>query len=231
MKLMLNTLLLSASLCSSLVFANTDAHNDYLKGTAYLNQDNYKEAITWLTSAANNGSIEAQNKIGVIYAKGIGTDVNTTLAIQYFTKAAVNESSIAYYNLGKIYDHQNQYPIAIDWYNKAIELNNSNAMNNLADLYLQGKGLVQNTHQAERLYIKAAEFNNSTAMRNLGFLYFKNIEVKQDMEKSYFWFNLAAAKSYPDADKYRDFTGGKLYKTTRISIQNEALAWLEEHSI
>jgi hypothetical protein len=231
MKLILKTLLLSAALCSPLAFANTDAHNDYLKGTAYLNQDNYKEAITWLTSAANHGSIEAQNKIAVLYAKGIGTDINTKLAIQYFTKAAVNKSAIAYYNLGKIYESENQYPIAIDWYNKAIELKNSNAMNNLADLYLQGKGLVQNTHQAEILYIKSAELNNATAMRNLGFLYFKGIEVKQDMKKSYFWFNLAAAKSYPEAEKYRDFTGSKLYKTTRISVQNEALAWLDEHSI
>ncbi|GLR76044.1 tetratricopeptide repeat protein [Aliivibrio sifiae] len=231
MKLMLKTLLLSASLCSPLAFANTEAHNDYLKGTAYLNQDNYKDAITWLTSAANNGSIEAQNKIGVIYAKGIGTEINTNLAIQYFTKAAANKSSIAYYNLGKTFEEQHKYPIAIDWYNKAIEINNSNAMNNLADLYLQGKGLVQNTHQAELLYINAAELNNATAMRNLGFLYFKGTEVKQDMEKAYFWFNLAAAKAYPDADKYRDFAGEKLYKATRVLVQNEALTWLEEHSI
>lgn len=230
MKLILKTLLLSASLCSSLAFANTEAHNDYLKGTAYLNQHNYKEAITWLTSAANNGSIEAQNKIGVIYAKGIGTESSASLAIQYFTKAAKNESSMAYYNLGKVYESQEKFPIAIDWYNKAIAMDNSNAMNNLADLYLQGNGLVQNIHQAELLYIQAAELGNATAMRNLGFLYFKGVNVKQDMEKSYFWFNLAAAKSYPEADIYRDFTGEKLYKTARTSIQNEALVWLEAHS-
>ena len=230
MKLMLKTLILSASLCSSLALANTEAHNDYLKGTAYLNQDNYKDAITWLTSAANNGSIEAQNKIGVIYAKGIGTDVNTHLAIQYFTKAAANESSMAYYNLGNVYESQEKFSIAIDWYNKAIEMNNSNAMNNLADLYLNGKDLVQNTHQAELLYIQSAEAGNPTAMRNLGFLYFKGSEVKQDMGKAYFWFNLAAAKAYPDADKYRDFSGKKLNKTKRVLIQNEALEWLEEHS-
>ena len=230
MKLILKTLLLSASLCSSLAFANTEAHNDYLKGTAYLNQHNYKEAITWLTSAANNGSIEAQNKIGVIYAKGIGTESNASLAIQYFTKAAANESSMAYYNLGKVYESQEKFPIAIDWYNKAIAMDNSNAMNNLADLYLQGNGLVQNIHQAELLYIQAAELGNATAMRNLGFLYFKGVNVKQDMEKSYFWFNLAAAKAYPEAEIYRDFAGKKLYKTVRVSIQNDALKWLEAHS-
>ncbi|RYU67017.1 sel1 repeat family protein [Aliivibrio finisterrensis] len=230
MKLILKSLLLSASLCSSLALANTEAHQDYLKGTAYLNQDNYKDAITWLTSAANNGSIEAQNKIGVMYAKGIGTDVNTHLAIQYFTKAAKNESSMAYYNLGKVYESQNKFTTATNWYNKAIEMSNSNAMNNLADLYLQGKGLVQNTNQAELLYVQAAELGNATSMRNLGFLYFKGIEVKQDMEKAYFWFNLAAAKAYPEADTYRDFTGEKLYKTQRISVQNDALEWLEEHS-
>lgn len=230
MKLILKSLLLSASLCSSLAFANTEAHQDYLKGTAYLNQDNYKDAITWLTSAANNGSIEAQNKIGVIYAKGIGTDVNPNLAIQYFTKAAKNESSMAYYNLGKVYESQSKFTAAINWYNKAIEMKNSNAMNNLADLYLQGKGLVQNTHQAELLYIQAAELGNATSMRNLGFLYFKGIEIKQDMKKAYFWFNLAAAKDFPEADTYRDFTGEKLYKTQRITVQNEALEWLEDHS-
>ena len=230
MKLILKSLLLSASLCSSLALANTEAHQDYLKGTAYLNQDNYKDAITWLTSAANNGSIEAQNKIGVMYAKGIGTDVNTHLAIQYFTKAAKNESSMAYYNLGKVYESQNKFTTATNWYNKAIEMNNSNAMNNLADLYLQGKGLVQNTNQAELLYVQAAELGNATSMRNLGFLYFKGIEVKQDMEKAYFWFNLAAAKAYSEADTYRDFTGEKLYKTQRISVQNDVLEWLEEHS-
>ena len=137
---------------------------------------------------------------------------------------------MAYYNLGKVYESQEKFSIAIDWYNKAIEMNNSNAMNNLADLYLNGKDLVQNTHQAELLYIQAAEAGNATAMRNLGFLYFKGAEVKQDMGKAYFWFNLATAKAYPDADQYRDFSGKKLNNTKKALIQNEALEWLEEHS-
>ncbi|GEK15148.1 tetratricopeptide repeat protein [Aliivibrio fischeri] len=230
MKILLKSLVISASLCSPFVLANSEAHSDYLKGTAYLNQSNYKEAITWLTSAANNGSIEAQNKIGTIYAKGIGTEANTQLATQYFLKAAANQSSMAYYNLGKIYESEEKYSTSIDWYNKAIEENNSNAMNNLADLYLHGKGLVQNTHQAELLYIQAAELGNATAMRNLGFLYTNNKEIKQDMSKAYFWFNLAAEKNFPDADKYRDYTGKKLSKNKRIKVQNEALEWLEQHN-
>lgn len=229
MKLTLRTLLLSASLLSPMAFANADAHNDYLKGTAYFNQDNYKDAITWLTSAANNGSVEAQNKIGTIYAKGIGTDINSTLAIQFFMKAAVNDSTTAYYNLGKMYEDSGQYDLAVEWYNKAIEQDYPNAMNNLADLYLKGKGLVQNTHQAELLYIRAAELGNPTSMRNLGFLYYQGEEVNQDMEKAYFWFNLAASKGYPETDKYRDFSAKKLNKKVRIQVQNEALEWLDNH--
>ena len=85
------------------------------------------------------------------------------------------------------------------------------------------------SHQAELLYIQAAESGNATAMRNLGFLYYKGNEVKQNMGKAYFWFNLAAAKAYPEADQYRDFTGKKLNKSKRVLIQNEALEWLEKY--
>lgn len=230
MKKHLISLVVSASLCAPLALANSEAHNDYLKGTAYLNQDNDKEAIVWLTSAANNGSIDAQNKVGTMYAKGIGTKENTELAIHYFLKAAENRSPIAYYNLGKMYDTKGNYALSIEWYNKAIEEDNSDAMNNLADLYLNGKGTIQNTLQAKRLYTQAAELGNATAMRNLGFLYTNNKEIEQDMSKAYFWFNLAAEKNFPDAHQYRDYAGSKLSKNKRIKVQNQALEWLEQHS-
>ena len=63
------------------------------------------------------------------------------------------------------------YDKAIELYNKAIELNNSYAMNNLAYMYEHGKGVKQDYNKAIELYNKAIELNNPYAMNNLAYMY------------------------------------------------------------
>lgn len=78
---------------------------------------------------------------------------------------------------------EQNFEMAIKFYNASIEKNNSTAMNNLACIYLQGEGVEQNFEIASKLYEKAIEAKNIMAMRNLSDWYFCGIGIEQNCEK------------------------------------------------
>ena len=47
----------------------------------------YNQTLNWYTKAAAQGHAAAQNKIGFMYAKGLGVEQDTTVALSWFTKA------------------------------------------------------------------------------------------------------------------------------------------------
>ena len=102
------------------------------------------------------------------------------------------ENSYALNNLGYIYQEGNtfggikeDYEKAIELYEKAIELGNSHAMNNLAYKYKNGMGVEENYEKAIELYEKAIQLGNTSAMINLGFMYQYGNGVNPDYEKAF----------------------------------------------
>jgi TPR repeat protein len=86
------------------------------------------------------------------------------------------------------------------WYEKGVELNNGNAMNQLGYLYNFGIGVTQDYATAIYWYKKGAELNNSDAMANLGYLY-EQIGVTQDYIKTLYWYEKSAELNNGNAMK------------------------------
>ncbi|MBQ6208789.1 MAG: SEL1-like repeat protein [Prevotella sp.] len=63
----------------------------YNKGVEYYNEGNYSEALKWFKQAAENGNIEAQYKIGDMYAEGKGVEKNETIAMRWYKQAEENQ--------------------------------------------------------------------------------------------------------------------------------------------
>jgi hypothetical protein len=123
----------------------------------------------------------------------------------------------AQHGLGMLYEMGQGVPYAdpksaSEWYQKAAAQNYAPAVNNLARLYADGRGVKQDVPKAIELWSKAAEAGNTTARFNLGLQYAAGIGVKKDMKKAAAYLLQAAESGLPEAQfavagYYRDGTG------------------------
>lgn len=83
------------------------------------------------------------------------------------------------------------YNKAMEWYEKAVEHGNTNAMNSIGVLYASGAGVEQDSAKALEWFEKAAELKNDGAMYNLGVMYANGYGVEQDYTKAIEWYEKA----------------------------------------
>jgi hypothetical protein len=77
-----------------------------IRGGEYVSYDraNYQTALKVWQGQAEGGDAEAQNYVGEIYLKGLGTEPDYARAAQWFEKAAAQGSRRARINLGYMYE-------------------------------------------------------------------------------------------------------------------------------
>ncbi len=76
---------------------------------------------------------------------------------------------------------------------KYASAENAEAINKLAGLFLEGRGVPENEKQAAALYRKAAEKGDRLAHNNLGILHILGRGVAKDLTAAHNWFRLGAA--------------------------------------
>jgi hypothetical protein len=86
--------------------ARTTQSECEIRGGEYVSYDraNYQTALKVWQGQAEGGDAEAQNYVGEIYLKGLGTPPDYTQAAQWFEKAAAQGSRRARINLGYMYE-------------------------------------------------------------------------------------------------------------------------------
>jgi hypothetical protein len=80
---------------------------------------------------------------------------------------------------------------AAEWYRKAVEQGHAPAQNNLALMYLVGRGVPQDYAEALRLYRLAAESGDPYAYAGLGYMYLKGVGVERDLVQGGIFLMLA----------------------------------------
>ncbi|WP_167400107.1 SEL1-like repeat protein [Novacetimonas maltaceti] len=130
------------------------------------------EALEWYLKAVEMGSVEAMIAAGCLYVQETDPTVRER-AVALFTQAAeakVPDSARAMYELGKFRVGRQEWPDAISWLEKAVELGNADAMGLLASLALSNvvpgapdktraidllrQGVAKGSVNAKRLYGK-----------------------------------------------------------------------------
>jgi hypothetical protein len=101
--------------------------------------------------------------------------------------------------LARALSAQNKAREAISFYMEAAIRGNVDAMNDLAAVFEQGRGVPKNFLTAYMWYEKAAELGHSGAMTHLGKLSENGIEVPLDLAKARFWYERAAGLGSPAA--------------------------------
>ena len=179
-------------------------------GNGAINLDSIREAeIDSLTKVAEQGSVEAQKKLGRIYRYKDYDKQDYKEALKWYRKAAEQGDDEAqrvlgeYYRKGSFFDYddvdEHDYAEAAKWYRKAAEQGNAKAQSELGNLYCEGNGVKQDYAEAAKWYRKAAEQGDYEAQEKLGALYAAGKGVKQDYDE--------AVKLYLKAVDYRSNEG------------------------
>ena len=137
--------------------------------------------------------------IGLIYESGLGVPLNIDLARRYYERAAEqDEIGMAYNFLGGTYmndeETESNERKAVHYFQKAIELGNTNAMFRISYYLHNGKGGLQVDIPREiELLTEASKRGNHQATYRLGLLFEDNESgMAQNLELSVKYFQLAA---------------------------------------
>ncbi len=186
-------------------------HFSYDLADCYYCDCNYEEAAKWYRKAVEQGKVEAQSKLGLMYEDGLGVPKNYAKAVEWYIKAAEQGDIFAQYRLGEIYYSgkgvSQDYAKTAKWSRKAAEQGYEKAQYRLGDIYFYGKGVSQDYAKAAEWYQKAAEQGNAISQYELGRMYYSGIGISQDYKKAAAWFQKAAEQG----DAYAQYGLGEIY--------------------
>ena len=181
------------------------------KGYKSEKQGDYETALQLYLQAAEQGSDEAECRIGNIYRFGRGCPKDYAKALYWYSRSAEHGNASAESNIGSMYRFgqgvEKDYHTAREWYLKADQKGNDYAAQNLGSMYRFGEGVKPDAQEALRWYMKAAQKNNKFAQSNIGCLYRFGEGVPQDYHQAFYWYSLAADQGYV----YAKYELGVLY--------------------
>ena len=166
--------------------------------------DNYDSAEFFLKISAENGNVESQNDLGVIYER----KKQFVKALFWYEKAGKNGNPIALCNAGQLYmkgqGTKLNYEKAIQLYKKAIQMNCEFGYYLLGRMYAFGIGVEENDQIAARYWIKGSKISVCDRGCNLfcGYIYEYGIGVKKDEQKAFKYYQLATDQGNYGAKYY-----------------------------
>lgn len=121
-------------------------------------------------------------------------------------EAAEQGNSVAYYELGNYYyervETESDLVHVFSYYKKAALAGVADAMNNLADMYLNGEGTVVNEAEAFAWFKKAGALGVAEAKFTLGMMYEQGLGISVDLHAAFSYYEQSAQEGYEEA-QYR----------------------------
>lgn len=148
-------------------------------------------------------------KLGSMFKKGLGTDINMDKAIDYFKRSEEMNNKNGLYEYGKVLLLGENIPQdiekAVKLLEKAIKLENINAKRFLSLELISGEHLDQDIDKGLAMLTECADSRDAYACYKLGKIYFKGDIVLQDLDKSEKYLLSA------EDNEFTQYAFGKLY--------------------
>ena len=188
----------------------------YNKGE-YVNQSEetaqryYKSALSGFLKLESKDQADDNlyYKLGSMFKKGLGTDIDMDRAIDYFKRSAEMNNKNGLYEYGKellLGEHIPQdKEKAVKLLEKAIKLENINAKRFLALELISGEHLDQDIDKGLAMLTECADSGDTCACYKVGKIYFKGEIVLQDLDKAEKYLLLA------EDNEFTQYALGKLY--------------------
>ncbi len=152
----------------------SNAIANFEAGIAAYQANDLPRAYEAFLAAAEEGHVDSQFNVALMYEKGIGVEKNEKDAVLWYGKAASQGNANAQFNLGVLYEHGRgtnvDFAKANEWYRKASVQGDALAMGNLGMLYVRGQGVKENKIAGVALLMMSATLDTSPenhAKRNL----------------------------------------------------------------
>lgn len=161
---------------------------------------------------AEFGDKRCQNLLGVWYLRGIGTEQNNQFAFEWFQKAAEQDCTFAFLNIGDFYqkgiyvgvDHRK----AVQYYKEGAVRNHYGCQYRLGECYLKGKGVNVDKNMAFSLFMESSLQGCAPAMFMLYRCYLNGWGTEKDKSAAIKYLEDAANKEHaPSQEKL-----GEVYK-------------------
>ena len=121
---------------------------------------------------AEQGNVDAQHVLGVMYANGRGVMKDEKKAVKWYQLAAERGLAEAQFNLSLMYDNGQGVieddKMAVKWLRLAAQQGLAEAQCNLAIMYNTGEGVIQDYQEAVKWFRLAAEQGIANAQFSLG---------------------------------------------------------------
>ena len=177
----------------------------YWKGIGSIKKDE-NIAQKWFMKAADKGYLDSIKHLAYLYWNdGCGESFNFDNAKKWFLKAAELGDLESIRMLAVIADRIGNVDEAINWYQKAINKNDTNAMIALAWIYRRdgspGYPPIHNYSEAMRLFKMAADAGNTYGLINIGDMYFDGRGVQESRDEAMKWYKKAFDLGNKDAEQ------------------------------
>lgn len=212
--------------------AKTSAEKeDMRRAIEALEQKDFNKAVALVRPHAQSGNPFAQWLLGDMYANGEGMPKDIRLALDWWTKAALQGLSDAQLSLGDSYAAgqgvAEDWSEAVKWWRKAADQNLSRAQTGLGLALYSGRGVQENTAEAAKWFQKAADAGDVQSQVMLSRMYaFGEGELKQSFEQAYKWLLIAGDAGSQLADQV--MTKGMLDAALRPTERRDAKRLAEQ---
>ena len=184
---------------------------EYVCQSEEIAQRYYKDALSGFLKLESKDQADDNlyYKLGSMFKKGLGTDIDMDRAIDYFKRSAEMNNKNGLYEYGKALLLGEHIPQdkekAVKLLEKAIKLENINAKRFLALEYISGEHLDQDIDKGLAMFTESADSGDTCACYKLGKIYFKGEIVLQDLDKAEKYLLLS------EDNEFTQYAFGKLY--------------------
>jgi uncharacterized protein len=178
------------------IFVVTGARADFEAGVRAYDAGDYAAAIVEWRPLAEQGHLEAQFGMGIIYenGRGIGRDYNE--AAKWYTAAAEGGHPGAQFNLGNMYQQglgvEKDPSKAVYWWTLAAAQGLSEAQLNLGIAYHRGNGVAPDQDEALIWFVRSAEAGNAMGQFSAGYAYETGLGTEPDRAVARRYYTQAA---------------------------------------
>jgi hypothetical protein len=158
------------------------------------------KAFSLYLAAAQQGSAQAMNAVGIQYRSGLGIGRDEAQAFTWFKKAASAGYANGWYQLGVMYKYG--YGCTLDYaqsyacFEKAAALSDPSGLYSQGYMLYKGLGCTQDYRHALALFNAGAARGNAASMYFIGLCYRNGYGATADKDNARYWLDKASALGY-----------------------------------
>ena len=156
------------------------------------------EAVKWYRKAAEKGNADAMYLLAELCEREF-TEHCDEVGANYPQWYCIPVAIFYLYRLEE--KHREDLIEAAQWYRKAAELGDTQAMCRLAEFYAFGLGVKMDLTEAARWLRKAAELGDAEAQFLLGEFYAKGLGVEKDLTEAVKWYQKSTDHEHTDTEE------------------------------